>query len=106
MSIRTTWSIVKETFNNFTEHRALTQGAALAYYALFSIGPLLVIIVGVAGLVFNQEAAGQQLTQQIQGLVGENAARTIQSMMASQQRGDSLLAATIGIVLLLLGASG
>lgn len=100
------WSIVKGTVQEFMNDRALTLGAALAYYAIFSIGPLLVILIGVAGLVYSGEEARRQLVQQVQGVVGQRAAGVIESMMASQQRGGSLFATIAGIVVLLLGASG
>lgn len=106
MNIKPSWNIIKETIQNFSADRALTLGAALAYYAIFSIGPLLVILVGVAGLVFSEQQAKQQIIQQAQGAVGENSARILQSMMSAQTKGGSLIATIIGAVVLFLGASG
>ena len=106
MSTSKAWGVIKETVHEFVEDRALTLGAALAYYAIFSIGPLLVILLGVAGLVYSGEEARHQLVQQLQGVVGQRAAGVIESMMASQHKGGSLIATISGIVVLLLGASG
>ena len=106
MNFKSAWKISRQTLNQFVEDRVTSLAAALAYYALFSVGPLLVIIVGVAGLVFSESAARHQLADQVQGLVGAKAAKIIQSMMAAQKRGGSLAATVVGIVLLLLGATG
>jgi membrane protein len=67
---------------------------------------MLVIIVGVVGLVFSEASARQQMVQQLRGAVGPRAAAVIESMMASQTRQGSLIATLVGIVVLLLGASG
>ncbi len=100
------WTIIKGTVTEFGNDRAVTLGAALAYYAMFSIAPLLVIIVGVAGLVFQDQNAQQKVVQQLQGVVGQKAAGMVQSMMSAQHRGSSLIATIIGVIVLLLGASG
>ncbi|HYG34814.1 MAG TPA: YihY/virulence factor BrkB family protein [Clostridia bacterium] len=106
MSKKSVWSIVKNTANEFVLDRTTTLGAALAYYAIFSIGPLLVIAIGVAGLLFSDAAAQQQVRQQLQSVLGPKTADIVQSMMASQQRGGSLIAIILGSIVLLLGASG
>jgi membrane protein len=106
MSLKAGWNVVKATVREFGQDQAQTLGAALAYYAIFSIAPLLVIAVGVAGLVIRQSAAQQQIMQQLQAAVGERAASVIGSMMASQTRSGSLIATIAGVVVLLLGASG
>ncbi len=100
------WSIIKGTVTEFSNDQAVTLGAALAYYAMFSIAPLLVIIVGVAGLVLRDQNTQQKVVQQIQQVVGDKAAGIVQSMMSAQHRSGSLIATIIGVVVLLLGASG
>ena len=104
--MRSGWEIIKGTFNHFSEDGATTLGAALAYYAMFSIAPILVIIVGVVGLVFSEATAKQQLIQQVRSTVGPRSAAVIESMMSSQTRQGSWLATIIGIIVLVLGASG
>lgn len=107
MKLKKAWSIIKGTVSEFSEDNVLRLSAALAYYAMFSIGPLLIIIVGVAGLAFGDQSVRQQVEQQMQSMMGQNAAHTLDSMMAAQNKHGSSLAATIvGIVVLLFGASG
>jgi hypothetical protein len=91
MSLKKSWSILKGTFNEFSQDKVLRLGAALAYYAMFSLGPLLIIIIGVAGLVLGHETVRGQIEQQLQGMLGPNAAKTIDSMMAAQKHGTSLV---------------
>lgn len=100
------WSITKRTVSQFIDDGALTLGAALAYYAIFALAPVLVIAVSVAGLVFSQRTAQHQVAQQIQGLVGQKAAGVVESMMAAQTKNGSIIATILGIVVLLMGASG
>ncbi len=100
------WVIAKSTANQFIEDGALTLGAALAYYAIFALAPVLVLAVSVAGLVFSQPNAQHQVAQQLQSVVGQKAAGVVQSMMAAQTRSGSVIATALGIVVLLMGASG
>jgi membrane protein len=100
------WSILKGTFKEFGEDKVLRLSAALAYYAMFSIGPLLVIAIGVAGLVFGHESVRGQMDQQLRSMLGEKAASTVTSMMAAQKHSSSLIATIVGIVALLFGAGG
>lgn len=99
-------TILKETARDFVQDEALTLAAALAYYAIFSLAPLLVIAIGVAGLVLSEDAAQQQITAQLKAVLGDRATAVIQSMMASQTREGSWLATIIGGIALLLGATG
>jgi membrane protein len=106
MSPKKLWQILKQSFQKFNEDKVLRLAAALAYYAMFSIGPLLVIAVGVAGLVFGNEAVRGQVHNQLESMVGANSAKMIDSMMQSQTHGGSIVATIVGIVALLFGASG
>jgi membrane protein len=106
MSLQSSWKIIRTTVSDFMNDRALTLGAALAYYAIFSIGPLLVIAVGVAGLVFSDDGARQQLTEKLRASLGEKPAGMLVSMMSAQSRKGSLVATILGVAALLLGASG
>jgi len=100
------WSILKETGREFMEDKVLRLSAALAYYALFSIGPLLIIVVALTSLAFGKESVRHAVEQQLQGFVGENATQTIVSMMGAHKESHSLVATIVGIVALLFGASG
>jgi membrane protein len=106
MNFKSGWEVIKATVTRFSQDRVTTLSAALAYYAIFSIAPTLVIIVGVAGLVFSEAGAKQLMIQQLRGAVGQRATAVIESMMASQTHQGSLIATVIGIVILILGASG
>lgn len=101
------WALLKDTAAEWSRDEAPRLGAALAYYATFSLAPLLIIAVAITGLVFGPEAATGQIVGQIQGLVGQDTATTIQAMIAkSNQPATSIIASVIGIVALLFGASG
>src|SRR5262245_5346107 len=110
MNPRKFWRILKGTFAEFSEDNVLRLSAALAYYAIFSIGPLLVIVVGVAGLAFasfghgGHEAVRQQIHGQLESTLGPDSAKTIESMMSAQKQRTSLITTIVGIVALLIGA--
>lgn len=106
MNIKKIWAILKGTFNEFSEDNVLRLSAALAYYAIFSIGPLLVIVIGVAGLAFGHESVRRDIQKQLQQMMGASGANTISSMMAAQTYGGSLIATIVGLVALLFGAGG
>jgi membrane protein len=82
------------------------MGAALAYYTVFSMAPLLLIVISVAGLVFGAEAARGEVQSQLQGLMGESGASVVQGLLASvREPAQSLTATALGLVLLLIGAT-
>ncbi len=97
----------RDTISNWSEDNALRLAAALAYYTIFSLAPLLVIIIGIAGIAFGQEAAKGHIVTQIRGLVGEQSAQAIQIVLENAGRsGGSPFAAIIGIGALIVGATG
>ena len=101
------FDVLKETYSEWSEDKATRLAAALAYYTAFSIAPLLLIAISVAGLVFGREAAEGQVYAQLQGLLGEGAAGTIQESVAnSQDTGASTISAIIGLAMLVWSASG
>ncbi len=96
-----------QSFNEWMEDRALRFSAALAYYSIFAMAPLVVIAIAVAGLVFGEEAARGQVYQQIEWLLGPKGAGEIQTLIqASSDPSQGILAAALGVVTLLIGASG
>jgi membrane protein len=104
---RALWNLLKTTAAEWSQDQAPRLGAALAYYATFSLAPLLIIAVAITGLVFGREAATGQIVGQIQELVGPSAAETIQGMIEnSSQPAANIIASIIGLVALLFGASG
>jgi membrane protein len=107
MALRDVFGMVKEAFKDWNEDNAPRLGAALSYYTIFSIAPLLLISIAVAGLVFGAEAAQGRVVVQIQGLVGRAAAEAIQGMLESARKpGQGILATIFGAVTLLFGAGG
>jgi membrane protein len=82
------------------------MGAALAFYTLFSIAPLLLIVISLAGLVFGEQAARGEIMAQLAGLMGAQSASTVESMLGSLNRpGAGLLGTLVGLGALLLGAT-
>jgi len=105
--VRKYLDLFKQTFKEFGEDKAPRLGAALAYYTIFSIAPLLLIAIAVAGLVFGQEAAHKEISGQLGGLLGREGAKGIEEMIASAAKPKTgTLATIVGLVTLFLGASG
>ncbi len=99
-------AIVQATFNAWVEDRAPSMGAALAYYTLFSIAPLLLIVISLAGLWFGPEAARGEIFGQLQGLVGPSGAAAIQGLLESVNKpAGGIVGTLIGLVLMLVGAT-
>jgi membrane protein len=100
------WSLVRESFSHWSDDHASSMGAALAYYTIFSIAPLLIIAIAVAGFFFGASAARGQIFAQLHGLIGDQGAMAIEAMVRSASRtGHGGFAAIAGIVILLLGAT-
>ncbi|MDO8207955.1 MAG: YihY/virulence factor BrkB family protein [Gallionella sp.] len=98
--------VLIESLSSWVDHRASSKGAALAFYTLFSMTPILVLAIAFAGYVFGAEAAQGEIVAQIQGLVGPNGAQVIQAMLAAARDPDSgRIATLIAFVLLLVGAT-
>lgn len=106
-ALRMTVSLLKETATRWTEDKAGALAAALAYYALFSLAPLVLIAVAVAGLVFGQRAAEGELYSQLAGLMGESGARAVEHLVAgmNHRRSGGIVATGVGVATLLFGAS-
>jgi membrane protein len=99
--------LLKDTFSEWRADNASRLGAALAFYSLFSMAPLLIIVISIAGLVFGQEAAQGRVVAELQGLVGQDAARSIESIIENARSpASSIIAALAGILALLAGAAG
>ncbi|HZX43090.1 MAG TPA: YihY/virulence factor BrkB family protein, partial [Myxococcaceae bacterium] len=101
-------TLAKETVTRWTEDKSSTLAAALAYYSLFSLAPLVLIAVAVAGLVFGQQAAEGQLYAQLAGLLGDVTAKALQELVANlhQEQGGGVIATIVGLATLLFGATG
>jgi len=103
---RASWHMLRDTVSSWLDDYAPSMGAALAFYTLFSLAPLLLIVISVAGLVVGQDVAREQLLEQLSGLVGDDAARTIQTVLQSLNRPESgLIGTVVGVVVLIIGAT-
>ncbi len=101
------FKLLKATFDDWMEDNALRLSAALAYYSVFSIAPLLVIAISVAGLALGEEAVRGQLADQLASYVGPKAAEGVQSMVQSASKpSEGWTGAIVGFATLLLGAAG
>jgi membrane protein len=100
--------VAKETLASWSRDAAPRMAAALAYYTTFSVGPLLLISIAVAGVVFDPDAARQEILYQVTGLVGRQGAEAVATVIehAGRDKDGSLIAAIVGAVILLFGASG
>lgn len=102
-----TWYLLKTTVFEFNDDNAIKLSAALSYYTIFALPPLLIIIITICGFFFGEEAVTGELYGQINRLVGNDAAIQIQDAIKNVQLSDSNVFVTIfGVVMLLIGASG
>jgi len=100
-------ALLKVAFLEWSRDRAPRMGAALAYYTIFSLAPLLIIAVAIAGLAFGMEAAQGEIAGQIQGLIGRDGAKAVQSMIQSAHKPfHGVIGSLIGVFVMFLGASG
>ncbi|MDZ8053373.1 MAG: YihY/virulence factor BrkB family protein [Aulosira sp. ZfuVER01] len=101
------WKLFQETFKEWSEDKASRLAAALAYYTIFSIAPLLIIVIAIVGAVFGEEAARGEIVRQIQGLVGRQGAEFIETAIQNANQPETgTIASIISIFVLLLGATG
>src|SRR5215208_5748060 len=101
------WPLIRDTASAWMAHKAAKLGAALAYYSIFSLGPLLVIAIVVAGLVFGQEAVRGEVSAQLAGLLGDQGAKGVETMLGGAgKRRQGIFATLLGAVTLLFAAIG
>jgi membrane protein len=101
------FALVKQTASDWSDDNASTLAGSLAYYAIISIAPLLLVVIAIAGFVFGEEAAHGAIMEEIGGFVGYESAETVQSMVESADRPRAgLFASIVGVVVLLFGATG
>ena len=102
------WGLLKRTVAQWIEDEPFQLASSLSYYTLFSLAPLLIIVIAIAGFAFGREAAEHQIVGTIQGMVGQQSAQAIQGMIqnASSQPKTGMLSTVIGVVTLIFGAGG
>jgi membrane protein len=107
LNVRSLGKLLKQSFQEWQEDNVSQLAAALAYYTVFSMTPLLVLAIAIAGAVFGEEAARGEIVSQIQGLVGTSGAEAIETALDNANQPEiSSIASLISIVVLLFGASG
>ena len=106
LTLRDWWWLLKTAASSWLDDYAPSMGAALAYYTMFSIAPLLLIVISVAGLVFGVDAARGEISAQLQGLIGTEGAQTIEALVARANRPATGIVSTLaGFALLVIGAT-
>jgi membrane protein len=105
---KSTWGLLKRTVTQWLEDQPFQLSSSLSYYTLFSLAPLLIIVIAIAGFAFGREAAENQIVGTIQGMVGQQSAKAIQEMIqnAGRQPKTGMLSAVMGVVTLIFGAGG
>lgn len=94
-------------FKNWFAHDSTAESAALAYYTVFSLAPVLLVVVAIAGAVFGEDAVRGRIVHQFGGMIGAEHAKLVQTVRQKAQMEDSNgLAAVVGIVMLVIGATG
>ena len=101
------WELAKDTVKGFIADEALSHGASIAYYTLFAVAPVLLIIISIAGLVFGQEAAEAAIVAQLSGLMGESTAKALEEILHKVgDREGGVWATAVGVGALILTATG
>ncbi|MDB6040915.1 MAG: putative ribonuclease, partial [Verrucomicrobiales bacterium] len=99
--------LFKQAGKDWSDDKAPRLGAALAYYTIFSLAPLIIIAIAIAGFVFGEDAARKQIFDQMNGLVGSEGGGAIQSMLvAANKPHQGMVATAIAVVTLLVGSTG
>lgn len=108
MAPRAFVGLIKATLQDWSDDKVPRAAAALAYYAMFSLAPLLLIAIGIAGIVFGREQAHAQILAQATSLVGEKGAQAIEMMMGARglEERTGAISTVVGAVALLIGAAG
>jgi membrane protein len=106
LSRRDIWELVKETFNHWRKDQAVFLAAALSYFAVFSLAPLMILAIAIAGLVFSEAAAEGIIVHQLSGILGQQVAEAVQGLLINARRSGLGTATVMSVVILFSGASG
>src|SRR4051812_28058273 len=106
MSFHAVYAFLKRAVSRFIDKDTFTMGAALAYYTVFSLAPLVLVAIAIAGAVFGPQAAEGQISSEIENAVGTEVATAIEKTIESARQASGTAASIVGIALLLVGASG
>jgi membrane protein len=105
--LKDAWAVLKESGTEWNSDNAPRLGAALSYYTVFSLAPILILVIAVAGVFLGREAAQGKIVSQLADLIGAESAATMQAaIVKSSEHNAGIIASVIGLVTLLVGASG
>lgn len=100
------WFTLKQTVWAWNEHEAPRLGAALSFYTMLSIAPLVILVIAIASLVFGHSEAQNEIIRQVQGIMGAEGAKAVATVIERGQKPTGVFASVIGVITLLVGASG
>ena len=101
------WRAMKSAASDWSEHKSAKAGAAIAYYSIFSIGPLIVVVTSIAALIFGREGVQREVTDAIRGLLGDQGAQSVNTMLtAAGKPSEGVFASIIGTTALIFAAIG
>ncbi len=105
--LKNLWTLLTRTFTSWNNHEAPRLGAALAFYTILSLAPLVIIVIAILALVFGKTTAQAQLLAQVQGMIGQQGSDAIKAMIEhSQKPASGIFGSIAGVLTLLFGASG
>ncbi len=108
MKAKSLKKFLRDSVVQWVEDDPFQLAAALSYYTLFSLAPLLIIVIAIAGFAFGQEAAQNRIVETLQGLIGQESSLAIQAMIqnASNKPKTGIVSTAAGVIALLFGAGG
>lgn len=107
MNLGKIWNVLKDAVNGWWNDNIPHLGAAISYYTLFAMSPILIVAIAIAGFFFGAEAVRGEVVGQIQGLVGHSGALAVQAMLeGASKHSSNVLVTVVGLVTLFLGATG
>src|SRR5512133_3534582 len=107
MTLKLAWSVLAEIISKWNEHKVIRMGAALAYYGIFAVAPVLIIAIAIAGLVYGRTATEGNIVRSISGVVGSSTALFVQALVESaSQPKAGWIAVVVGVVGIVFGSAG
>src|SRR5215203_6269551 len=101
------WAAFKAAASEWSSHKSAKAGAAIAYYSIFSLGPLIVVVISIAALIFGREGVQREVTEAIRGLLGDKGGESVNTMLsAAGKPSEGIFASIIGTVTLIFAAVG
>jgi membrane protein len=100
------WLTLKQTFGAWNDHEAPRLGAALSFYTMLALAPLVILAIAIASVLFGHAAAQNEIIRQVQDIMGAEGAKAVETVIAHGQRPTGVFASVVGVITLLVGASG